>query len=349
MKNILASHHENIIIGISIIAFSFLIGLVFRKILFSRLQKLAEKTQTKLDDILIRSARRMIIVWFFLAGLSATLKIIMLPPDVNKILQKIILIGAISSVVWVCGKIAVGFVELYLEELVGASTSLFKQITYIVFFSIGLMLILHSIGISITPLITALGVGGLAVALALQETLTNLFAGLHIIATKKVRPGDYIKLETGEEGYVTDITWRNTTVKALPNNLIIIPNAKLSSSIVTNFSLPEKELAVLVNLQVGYGSSLEKVEKIAIEVAKEVMKEVPGGVPTFEPFIRFNSFGENGISFTVILRGEEFVSQYLIKHEFLKRIHERFKKEGIEIPFPYRNVIIKRLANEEEK
>lgn len=342
MKNALPLNLINIVVGISIIALSFIIGLIFQKILSVRLHKLAEKTQAKWGNILMRSWRGMIILWFFLAGASTVLKTVSLPPDVNKILQKIILISAISSVVWVCGKIAAGLVELYMGKLVGAPTSLFKNITYILFLSIGLMLILHSIGISITPLITALGVGGLAVALALQDTLTNLFAGLHIIASKKIKVGDYIKLETGEEGYITDITWRNTTVKALSNNLIIIPNAKLSSSIVTNFDLPEKELAVLVNLQVGYDSSLEKVEKIAIEVGKEVMKEIPGGVSNFEPFIRFRSFDESGISFTVILRGEEFVSQYLIKHEFLKRIHERFKKEGIEIPFPYRNIIIKK-------
>ncbi|MGQ9619015.1 MAG: mechanosensitive ion channel family protein [Candidatus Aminicenantia bacterium] len=341
MENILPLYF-NIIIGFSIILFSLVIGLIFQKILFVRLYKLSERTHAKWVDNILNSLKGMVIVWFLLVGISITLKVSSVPSELNKILQKIVLIFAISSVVWVGGKITAGFINVYMEKLIGAPTSIFGNITYIVFFLVGVMLILNSIGISVTPFITALGVGGLAVALALQETLTNLFAGLHIIVTKKIRPGDYIKLESGEEGYITDITWRNTSIKDLSDNLIIVPNSKLSSSIVTNFSLPEKELAVLVNLQVSYYSSLEKVEKIVLEVAKEVMKEVPGGVPEFEPFIRYSSFDESGITFTVILRAEEFVSRYLIKHEFYKRIHKRFEEEGIEIPFPYRNIIIKK-------
>ncbi|CAD7782745.1 MAG: Small-conductance mechanosensitive channel [Candidatus Methanoperedenaceae archaeon GB50] len=182
----------------------------------------------------------------------------------------------------------------------------------------------------------------MAVALALQDTLANLFAGLHIVATKKVRPGDYIKIETGEEGYVTDITWRDTTIRQLPNNIVIIPNSKLASAIVTNYYFPERELAVLVQVGVSYDSDLEKVEKVTIEVAKEVMQEVSGGVPEFNPFIRYHTFDDFSINFTVILRAKEFVDQYLVKHEFVKRLKKRYDQEGIEIPFPIRTVFLKK-------
>ena len=199
-------------------------------------------------------------------------------------------------------------------------------------------MILHSLGISITPILTALGVGGLAAALALQPTLANLFSGLQIIAAKQLHPGDYIKLDSGEEGYVTDIAWRNTIIRALPNNMIIVPNSKLASAIVTNYYQPEQEMAVLVQVGVSYKSDLKKVEEVTIEVGKEIMREVEGGVPDFEPFIRYHTFDDSSINFTVILRTTEYVGQYLIKHEFIKRLHKRYNKEGIVIPFPIRTI-----------
>jgi small-conductance mechanosensitive channel len=186
-----------------------------------------------------------------------------------------------------------------------------------------------------------LGVGGLAVALALQSTLSNFFAGLKILASKQIRPGDYIKLDSGEEGYVVDITWRNIIILTLQNNIIFIPNSKLINSSITNFSMPDKELAVPVNVGISYQSDLKKVEQITKEVAKEVMKEVDGGVPEFEPLIRFHTFGDFSINFTVILRAKEFNYRSFLIHEFIKRLHERYKKEGIEIPFPIRTVYLK--------
>ena len=147
-----------------------------------------------------------------------------------------------------------------------------------------------------------------------------------------------MQLESGEEGYLTDITWRNTTIRALPNNRIIVPNSKLASAIITNFHLPEKEMAVLVQVGVSYDSDLEKVEKVTMDVGKEIMKEVAGGVAEFEPFVRYHTFADFSIRFTVMLRAKEFVDQYLIKHEFVKRLHQRYRDEGITIPFPIRTI-----------
>jgi small-conductance mechanosensitive channel len=112
------------------------------------------------------------------------------------------------------------------------------------------------------------------------------------------------------------------------------PNAKLDSAILTSYYLSEPELAVLVPVGVGYGSDPARVEKVTIAVAREVMGEVPGGVPQFEPFMCYGAFGESSMNLSVILRGREVVDQYLIRHEFIKRLHRRYKTEGIEIPFP---------------
>jgi small-conductance mechanosensitive channel len=187
-------------------------------------------------------------------------------------------------------------------------------------------------------------VGGLAVALALKDTLSNFFAGFHIVATKQIRVGDYLKLSSQEEGYVNDISWRTTKIRTLAGNLVLVPNAKLTELIVTNYTLPGKDMAVMVGVSVHYNSDLAKVERVACEAAAEVMREVPGGVPDFVPSIRYHTFGESGIGFSVIMRGETFVDQFLIKHEFIKRLHDRFAREGIVIPYP-----IRALNYEQEK
>jgi small-conductance mechanosensitive channel len=194
--------------------------------------------------------------------------------------------------------------------------------------------------------LTALGVGSLAVALALQDTLSNLFSGFYIIANKQIRTGEYIKLDSGQEGYLVDIGWRTTRIRVLANNMIIIPNAKLGSAIVTNFHMPDKEMGLVLQVGVSYSSDLEKVEKVTIEVARETLRGVSGGVESFEPFVRYNSFGDSAIQFSVILRVKEFTDQYLVTHEFIKRLHKRYNLEGIDIPFPQRTV---HLINPDKK
>jgi small-conductance mechanosensitive channel len=217
-------------------------------------------------------------------------------------------------------------------------TSLTRNIAWALVAILGLLVILNGLGLSITPMLTALGVGGLAVALALQEPLANFFAGLFLTLAGQVRVGDYVKLDSGQEGYVVDFSWRSTRLRMLANNLVVVPNAKLAQAIVVNHHLPSQEMAVPVEVGVDYGSDLGRVERVVTEVGREVMTEVRGGVADFEPFVRYHTFGGSSIDFTVILRAKEFVDQYLVKHEFIKRLHERFDREGIVIPFPIRTI-----------
>jgi len=161
---------------------------------------------------------------------------------------------------------------------------------------------------------------------------------VHTTAAKQVRVGDYIRLETGQEGYVEDISWRTTRIRTLPSVVVLIPNAKLSQSIITNYYMPDKELVVLMDVSVHYRSDLSHVEAVTIEVARDVMQSVPGGVPAFEPSVRFLALGDSGVNAKVALRVREFADQFLIKHEFLKRLVARYAKEGIVIPYPIRAI-----------
>lgn len=280
-----------------------------------------------------------VVLWSVMLAIYVAAKMSPLPGASSDVARTVLLVLLILSIAWSVGKAAALLIGYRAHAIGGLpSVRLIGTLTQVFVLLLGVLVALQYLGISITPLLTALGVGGLAVGLALQDTLANLFAGIHLVASQQVRPGDFVRLESGEEGYVQDVTWRYTTIRQLPNNVTIVPNAKLASAIVTNYHLPEPELAVLVPVGVSYGSDLARVEAVTIAVGKEVMTDVPGGVATFEPFIRYNAFSDSSITFTVILRGREFVDQHLIRHEFIKRLHRRFQAEHIEIPFPIRTV-----------
>jgi small-conductance mechanosensitive channel len=213
--------------------------------------------------------------------------------------------------------------------------------TKVILIAVGGMIVLDNLGVSLTPLLTTLGIGSLAVAIALQDTLGNFFAGLHIKADRPIEIGHFVKLQSGEEGYVERIGWRSTRIRMLPNNMVVVPNSKLVQDVITNYYLPDPELAVLVPVGVAYDSDLEKVDKVTSEVAKEALQTTPGAIAGFEPFIRYHTFNQSSIDFTVILRAREFTDGILLKHEFIKKLHVRYAREGITIPFPIRTVYLK--------
>jgi len=331
---------RDLIMPAALVVGGFLIGLVIEKFVRPVLNRIAERTKWEGNAVLIGAFHGMAYWWFGTAGVYAALNGLSIPFRYQSLIDRGTLIIYVLSVTVVLSRMLSGLVTLYGRKVGGIlmSTSIFTHLTQVLVYMIGVLVLLQSLGISIAPILTALGVGGLAVALALQDTLSNLFAGIHTIASRKIRPGDYVKLENGQEGYVADITWRYTTIRTLANNMIIIPNAKIASAVATNFSLPETEMAISVDVGVGYGSDLDQVESVTLDVARTVMMEIEGGIPGFDPSIRYNKFDESSINLTVNLRAREFANQYLIRHELIKRLQKRYRKEGIEIPFPIRTI-----------
>jgi small-conductance mechanosensitive channel len=218
------------------------------------------------------------------------------------------------------------------------SSSIFANVARGIAWLIGGLIILAALDVSIAPLITALGVGGLAIGLALQPTLENLFAGVQVLMSGQVKPGDFIRLETGEEGWVQDVTWRNTTIKMMSNDLIIVPNATIGKSRITNFTSMDEHHSVIVPVGVAYGSDLEQVERVTYEVACEAQRELPGAVRDWEPAVRFYDFGDSAVQLRVILRVEHYSERFPVQHEFIKLLYRRYSEEGISIPFPQRTI-----------
>jgi small-conductance mechanosensitive channel len=322
------------VLSLIVIGIAYLVGSIARYVFATQVGALARRTSSRWSEAAVEAIARRVPFWSLLVGIYLAASFWELRPNAAITLDRALYVVAAASLTFLVSEVLVNLVRTHGPTLDAAlpTTTLTENLIRIVVITLGLLVILNGLGLSITPMLTALGVGGLAVALALQDTLANLFAGFYLTVAKQIRIGNYIRLSSGEEGYLVDIDWRASRLRQLSNNTVLVPNAKLSQSIITNYHLPDQELAVVIEASVDYASDLDRVEKIATDVARDVMQNVPGGVPGFEPFVRYHTFGDPGVGFSVILRAQEFVDQHLIKHEFVKRLHRRFASEGIAIP-----------------
>ncbi len=316
-------------------------GLIAHFIITSLLRWVLKHTSVKEDSIIFGVIKKATFLWLALIGIYISTYFLALSSKTTRYLYNALIIIFVLSLTITLVRIGTRIVEMYSGSSNLPSLAIFKNIIRVTILIVGIISILALLGVPITPTLTALGVGGLALSLAMQDTLTNLISGIQIVVDKQVTTGHYVRLSTGEEGYVIEISWRTTQIRQISNNVIIVPNSVLSTAIITNFYKPETELSVLFDVGVSYDSDLDYVEEVTIDVAREVMQHIEGGVPTHDPFIRYNTFDNSSINFTVILRGQEFVDQYRIKHEFVKRLHKRYRQERIEIPFPIRTIYMK--------
>lgn len=320
------------------------LALGLRHVAFRALHRWAAGTATQLDDILLQSVRVPSIVWCILIGLYIAADTMHLPPRPSALALNVVFGLLVVSVTAAFATLTGSILSYVLKEnnLALPATGLTLTIIKIVIWLTGGLVLLSGLGVSIAPILTALGVGGLAVALALQDTLSNFFAGIHLLIEKPVRVGDFVKLETGQEGYVADIGWRTTRIRMLPNNLVIIPNNKLTQSILTNYSLPEPRMAVSIPIGVSYDANPELVERVVLEEVKKAVGQVPGLLADPAPAIRLiPGFGESSLNFTLGVHVREYEDQFLVQDELRKRIFKRFQEEKIQIPFPQRVVQLK--------
>ena len=299
-----------------------------------------KKTKTDLDDLILDALESPFIFGIFLIGTYISLRTLSFIQLHLGILNNLAFIFGVVWSVLVVRRLT----TIVLQKWIAINPNyknmprLVFKVTNAVVYIMGFLLILNHFNVEITPLVATLGIGGIAIGFALQDTLSNFFAGLHIISDKPIRVGDFIKLDGNVSGYVEDIGWRSTRIRTLPNTLVIAPNSKIASSIITNDTLPVPEMAVVIQCGVAYASNLEKVEKIAIETATRIQKSVEGAVKDFIPFIRYHTFGDSNIQFSIILRVQTYVDKYLITHEFIKALKKSFDEEGIEISLPARKI-----------
>lgn len=314
---------------------------ILRAVVLRWLRHLTRRTRTGLDDALVDLVDRAITPALVLGVLAVGTSLVPLAPGLRHAVHRILLLSTLAVVLYYASKAVRLLLDAWLARRVPAESTRdpIRFAVQVVFAALAVMIVLDNLGISLTAVWTTLGVGSVAVALALQDTLSNFFAGVYLRLDNPVHIGDYIKLESGEEGFVVQMGWRSARVRTLANNIVVVPNAKLSSTILTNYSLPEPEMSLLISISVGYESDPEKVERILTEEATRAADRVDGLLKDLAPFVRFiPGFGDSSLDFTLICRVSSFVDQYLAQHEVRKSILARFRQEGISIPFPQRDV-----------
>lgn len=321
-----------------------LLLVVVRFVLFRILGRWAQRTETQMDDIILEVFRRPSWLWCAAIGLHAGLSVSELEGRYIALASKAVLVVLALSVTFTLATLAVRLLENSIKEArlpIAASGLVFGVLRWGIIL-VGIVVTLGLLGVSVAPILTALGVGGLAVALALQDTLANLIAGIHILMDKNLKVGDFVRLEGGQEGYVEDISWRTTRIRVLAGNIVIIPNSKLAQSVLTNFNLPDKTLSVPLPVSVAYGSDPARVETALLEEAKAAAGAVKGLLSAPPPVVRFSpGFGESALGFTLFVTVEEYAAQYAVLHALRQRVLARLGAEGIEIPFPQRVVHLK--------
>ena len=327
-----------LLILISSISFAAIFNLVFSVYI----KKITEKTENKIDDVLLKIITRPIFLYIFFMGIYFSVKRLTVLNSYNYYIDEafFVLIILISS--YLISKIFSFGVSFWLKthEDYERTPRLLNRLVAIAIYIIGLAIIFTHFRIQITPLIATLGVGGLAVGLAIKNTLTNFFAGIHLLSDRPISVEDYIEIPKEEiKGYVQDIGWRSTRIKSLAGNIIIVPNSKLAENTIINNYLPKKKLFVVVECGIAYDSDLEKVEKVTLDIAQNIQKTSKGAVRGHKPSFKFRKFSESNIDFSIVLGVENIADKYNVRHEFIKALMKKYRQEEIVISYPVRKIV----------
>ena len=331
-----------------VILFLFLIlSLIFNKLLFPIIIRLTNWTPSDLDTRITRSLKAPLTVGIIILGMYLALTI---PLDLTSSQQQIVnsiasLIGLGLGIVAVGS--AVGNIFKWYEETIAPKTStnldqrlvpLIHRVSIALIYALGGLLILDHLNVNISPLIAGLGLGGLSVALALQPTLANLFAGTYVMTEGAVTTGDYIQLEGGVEGYVMDVSWRSTRLQTWTNNMVVIPNSKFAETIITNFQKPAPPVNLYLTCGVSYDSDLFMIENICQEVMSQILEKDSNAVKEYGSWFGFESFGESNVNFWVFLQAKDRLASFLLQTTVMQNLHSRFRKDGIVINYPVRSL-----------
>jgi small-conductance mechanosensitive channel len=346
IERILTKNPMELVWPVAIFAAIFLIGWVVRRFILKALRAWTSRTGSRAGLVIAEALSGPILIWAAILALHVALQSSDLPGKFTDWGAKTLFVLWIASLTLMSMRIARDSIRFYGSQVAGALpvATLTQNLAQIGVVILGALVLLDHFKVSITPMLTALGVGGLAVALAMQDTLSNLFGGFYVAVAGQVRLGDYIKLNTGEEGYVTDIGWRSTTIRSLGNSLVIVPNAKLAQAIVTNYDLPEKRMSATVEVRASYDCDPDGIERVLLDIGAQGAREIPGMLADPAPTVTFDpGFGDSGMGLTLNYQVAEFASQFSVRHELRKRIFRRFKEEGIRIPYPARAVYMHAL------
>lgn len=324
------------------------IGALLEFVALPLLRRFAARREWFLSEVALRAVSGQALFWCSFIGLISTLTIVVPSARLVEVARSLLALMAVLAVTVFLVRLVTNSIRLYFLRHQIGSISLLNNALRAFSATVVIATALAVIGVPIGPLLTILAGSSIGLSLALREPLANIFSGLTILVSNKIQPGDYIRLSTGQEGFVTDIRWSDTYIHELTDNLVVVPNALMANTILTNFHRPEPDFTLLFAMGVPYDSDLAEVERLVVLVAQEVLAEVPGGVPETQPAVRFNAFGETGVRFNVLLRVQSFADQFFLRHEFMKRLGTRFTAAGLPAPIPVQMLRVEDVSLRDE-
>ena len=301
------------VIGLIIFGIAMLVSALSHYVIIPLAQRLSHHTETELDDLVFRAVRRPVSLIILVLGSYLA---VVIPTDLTAgqrdVVNALFTAAAILAALVLITRLLSVSLDWYISRLSVDQRSatahilpILRKVAVIIVYAIGVMLMLDALGISIGPLIASLSLGGLAVALAIQPTLSNVFAGTYVATENVISPGDYIELEGGIAGYVIEVSLRSTRIRTWENQLVVIPNSRLAESIVTNYSEPTPPINVYLTCGVSYSSDLDRVEAVSRDVMNRVLEESPHAVKDYGSYFAFDTFGESNVDFWLFVQARD--------------------------------------------
>ncbi len=309
------------------------------------LEEFAARTEMKVADVIIKTIKGPLYILILLYGVNIALVHVNFS-FLDQIGLVFSIIGALLGT-WVVYSIVPVLIKEYGRSLAKRThTSIdevvipvLERIAKVSLLIIGVLLILHILKVNITPMLAGLGVAGLAIALALQDTLSNLFSGFYLMIDHPFKLGDRIILGEGELYEVRDVGMRSTRLYSIfDHTMVTIPNSELSKGKLTNLVEPDRRIKVRIPIGVAYGSDMTKVRRVLLEISKEA----PNVLAYPEPIVYFQEFADFSLKLLLIVWADDVTKKYEVIDHINSRIKERFEEENIEIPFPIRTLHMSR-------
>jgi len=332
------------------VLFGVLLAIIARLIV-SWLRTKADTTETQWDDIIIAAIGKPLQFTIIAVSIFIALKYFGIVPaqyqwllDDRFINSFYILIGA-----WVISSFLHDIILIYGHAFAKRSESdwddrlveLLELVAKYVIWFAAVILILATFKVDITPFLAGAGIAGLAIALAAQDIISNFFGGAIITVDKPFKINDRIKVDT-YVGDVVSIGPRSTRIRTLDSQIVTIPNNKITTNIIVNYAMPDQKLRITIPVSVAYGSDINKVKAILLDIAQNVIGTTQYLLADPAPKVFFLEFGDSGMKFVLYVWAKAYNLPDEVKDAVNSRIAERFSAEGIQIPFPQLEVSIKK-------
>lgn len=343
LADTLSSYLDNPwILSLGIFILSLVLTVIVRWSLRFILRTMAQKTRTDVDDILIRATKNVVTYSVPVIGLMVALTPLALQTSLPQrmlfsLLAVLLMRGAINLVDDLSRWLERTSAKRTASTLDKGLLSLLRKTLKTSVVILGVLIILGKWGIEIGPIVAAFGIGGLAIALALNSSLSNVFAGIQLILDRSVSVGDKVKLASGDVGVILDIGLRSTRMRTYDNEVIFLPNSQLADAQVKNYTKPDPTIRVAVNFAVAYGSDVAEVKRVvsdAIKQLDDIMLEP-------EPQVLFLNMSDFSLDMCARVWVDDYGKQFARKLEMTELVYNTLKESGIEIPFPTRTVYVK--------